>query len=103
MTGAPRRGSIPEQWDCGGAARRRNRMGEVVEIAEEAKKYDREWLLFEVTEADEQQWPVRGRLLCHAKNRDEVYEVAMEHRNADLGLQFIFAGDPIPDDMYVVL
>ncbi len=78
-------------------------MSETVNIVEEQKKYDREWLLFEVTEADERQWPVKGRLLCHAKNRDEVYEVAMEHRNEDLGLQFIFTGDPIPDDMYVVL
>ncbi len=81
-------------------------MGEtadIVDIAEEAKKYDREWLLFEVTEVDERQWPVKGRLLCHTESSDEVHAVAMKHRNADLGLQFIFTGDPIPDDMYVVL
>ena len=78
-------------------------MGEIVEIAEEAKKYDSEWLLFEVTEADERQWPVKGRLLCHTKSRDKVHEVAMEHRNDDLGLQFLFTGDAIPDDMYVIL
>ena len=76
-------------------------MGEIVQIAEEAKKYDSEWLLFEVTEADERQWPVKGRLLCHTKSRDEVHEVAMEHPESEL--QFLFTGDPIPDDMYVIL
>ena len=79
-------------------------MGEtadIVAIAEEAKKYDREWLLFEVTEADERQWPVKGRLLCHTESSDEVHAVAMKHRESEL--QFIFAGDPIPDDMYVIL
>ncbi len=74
---------------------------EVVDIAEEAKKYDCEWLLFEVTEVNDQRWPVRGRMLCHTKSRHEVGEVAVKHRGSHL--QFIFTGDPIPSDMYVVL
>ncbi len=76
-------------------------MSEIVDIAEEKKKYDREWLLFEVTEADERQWPVKGRLLCHTKSRDEVHKVAMKHLESEL--QFIFTGNAIPDDMYVIL
>ncbi len=78
-------------------------MPEIVDIAEESKKYDREWLLFEVTEVNGQDWPVKGRLLCHSRSRDEIHEVAMKHRNANLGLQTIFAGDPVPPGMYVVL
>ncbi len=78
-------------------------MPEVVEIAEESKKYDREWLLFEVTEVSEQDLPVKGRLLCHSPSRDEIHEVAMSHRGAGLGLEIAYAGDPVPPDMHVVL
>lgn len=81
-------------------------MGEtadIVEIAEEEKKYDREWLLFEVTEVNDERWPVKGRLLCHSESRDEIHQVAMKHRNADLGLMTRFVGDPVPPGMYVVL
>jgi hypothetical protein len=76
-------------------------MPEIVEIAEESKRYRDEWLLFEVVELDERQWPVRGRLLCHSTSRDQIHEVAMRHRESEL--QTLYTGDPVPDDAYVVL
>lgn len=76
-------------------------MSEVVDIAEESKIYADEWLLFEVTELDESQCPVSGRLLCHSKSRDEIHEVAMKNVGKDL--MTAFTGEPVPPDMYVVL
>jgi len=76
-------------------------MPDVVNIAEEREKYRDEWLLFEVVELDERQWPVRGRLLCHSKSRDEIHGVAMQHRDREL--QTLYTGDLVPDDAYVVL
>ena len=78
-------------------------MPEIVDIAEESKKYEDEWLVFEVVEVDERHWPVKGRLLCHTKSRDEVHEAAVKHRGAGLGLRFVFAGDPVPPGMIAVL
>jgi hypothetical protein len=78
-------------------------MPEVVDIAEESKKHQDEWVLFEVTEVDQSDEPRRGRLLCHSRSRDEIHEVAMQHRGAGLGLLTEFVGDPVPADMYVVL
>ena len=78
-------------------------MPEVVDIAEESKKHRDEWVLFEVTELDQSGEPVRGRLLCHSRSRDEIHEVAMQHRGASLGLLTEFVGDPVPAGMYVVL
>ena len=76
-------------------------MSEIAVIAEESKKHADEWLLFEVTELDEHQCPVKGRLLCHSKSRDEIHEVAM--RNFGKDLMTTFTGEPVPPDMYVVL
>jgi len=76
-------------------------MSDVVDIAEEQKKYRDEWLLFEVTEVAGDDLPVRGRLLCHSASRDEVHDVAM--RNLGKDLMTAFAGDPVPPDVYVVL
>ena len=80
-------------------------MAEVVDIAEESKKYKDEWVLFEVTEVDERHLPAKGRLLCHSESRDEIHEVVMKVRDSvsELGLRTFFTGDPIPSDVYVVL
>jgi len=78
-------------------------MPEVVDIAEESRKHPDEWVLFEVTEVDKSDEPVKGRLLCHSRSRDEIHEVAMRHRGAGLGLLTEFVGDPVPADTYVVL
>ena len=78
-------------------------MSETVDIAKESKKYPDEWVLFEVTEVDEKNLPVRGRLLCHSKSRDEIHVVAMDHRGASLGLLTEFTGDPVPPGMIPVL
>ncbi len=76
-------------------------MPEVVDIDEESKKYKDEWVLFDVTEVDEVDRPVKGRLLCHSKNHGEIHEVVMQHRQGDLLTHFV--GDPIPLDTYVIL
>ena len=70
-------------------------------------KYE-EWSVEKITEMVPvyelgEHWPVKGRLLCHSESRDEIHEVAMKHRNADLGLMTRFVGDPVPPGMYVVL
>ena len=75
----------------------------VVDIAEESKKHEDEWVLFVVTEVDEHEEPAKGRLLCHSPSRDEIHEVAMQHRGEGLGLDIFFTGDPVPPDMVVVL
>jgi hypothetical protein len=73
---------------------------EVVDIAEESKRHADEWVLFEVTEVADGDLPVKGRLLCHSRSRDEIHEVAMRNRGKDL--MTVFAGDPVPPDVYVV-
>lgn len=78
-------------------------MPDIVNIAEESKKHEDEWVLFAVTEVDEHDEPARGRLLCHSASRDEIHEAAMKHRGEGLGLATQFVGDPLPPGMIAVL
>ena len=74
---------------------------DVVDIEAESKRHPDEWVLFEVTEVDASDKPVKGRLLCHSKSRDDLHVEAMKAR--DRHTYAFFAGDPVPPDMVVVL
>ena len=76
-------------------------MSEVVDIAEEAERHKDEWLLFEVTEMDEIDQPVKGRLLYHCKSRSEVHREEMKY--LDLETYAFFTGPPAPPDMILAL
>ncbi len=76
---------------------------DVVDIAQEWKKYEDEWVLFEVTEVDERNEPVRGRLLCHSRSRDEIHEVIMRERKPGVRLKTVFTGPPVPPGMELIL
>ncbi len=73
---------------------------DVVDIAEEAKSYKDEWLLFEVTEVDEIDRPVKGRLLYHCKTRLELHGEVMKAWDKDT--YTFFTGPPVPPDMVMV-
>ena len=75
-------------------------MADIVTIEEEAKRYKDEWLLFEVTESDELEQPVKGRLLHHCKTRSEAYRE--ETKFGDMDVYVFFTGPPVPPDMIVL-
>ena len=76
-------------------------MSEIVSIEEEEENHKDEWLLFEVTEVDVSRGPVKGRLLCHNKNRKEVHRAAMRVREKETSV--FFTGDPVPPGVIPVL
>jgi hypothetical protein len=55
-------------------------MNGIIDIAEMEKQFKDEWLLFEVLETDEQDQPLKGRLICHHPDRDYVHQKDMETR-----------------------
>ncbi len=75
-------------------------VAEVVDIEEEAAKHKDEWVLFEVTEVDEVDTPVKGRLLYHCKTLEELHREAMKHRDID---NYAFFTGGTPSNMIVVL
>ncbi len=75
----------------------------ISEIEEEVGRHKDEWLLFEVTGADDGDGSGKGRLLCHSKSRDEIHEVAMRERKPGVCLKTVFTGPAIPPEMEFIL
>ena len=78
-------------------------MMESSDIAAIERQYPDEWLLIEVEETDAADLPVKGKLLCHSKSRDEIHEVIMKVRTPERDLYLAYTGDPVPPGMAVVL
>jgi len=75
-------------------------MGEVLTRAEMEEQFQGEWLLVDNLEVDENLEVLRGRVVRHSPDRDEVYQAG-----ADLRLGYtasLYIGD-VPDDLVFVL
>ena len=68
--------------------------GIVIIIAEAERLYPGEWLLFEVAETDEQNQPIKGRLLAHSPDHDSVVKVLL--RTDCVHTYHYYNGEPMP-------
>lgn len=73
---------------------------EMMTLAEIEEKFEGEWILLEDPYLDERKQVAGGKLLCHSKNRDEVYRKAMELRPKHSA--FLYTG-PTPDNILINL
>ena len=55
-------------------------MEEILTIEEIQERFDSEWILISDPEVNEHLEVVRGKVVCHSKDRDEVYQKAVELR-----------------------
>jgi hypothetical protein len=55
-------------------------MDEMMTFAETQKRFDSEWILVNDPEVDEHFQVVRGKVVAHSKDRDEVYRKIVERR-----------------------
>jgi hypothetical protein len=55
-------------------------MDEILSRAEIESRFASEWVLLEDPEVDEHLQVLRGKVLAHSKDRDEVYQKAVELR-----------------------
>jgi len=75
-------------------------MNELLSIAEIYSHFPSEWVLVEDPKVNEHLGVTRGRVVCHSKDRDEVYRRAIELRLQRSA--FLYTGDP-PADMEYIL
>lgn len=75
-------------------------MSEVLTVDEIESRYDSEWVLLEDPVTDETLRVLEGKVLCHSKDRDEVYRTAKELRPRSSAI--LFTGE-FPDDEVIVL
>ncbi len=55
-------------------------MSKILSLADIKARYESEWVLVEDPQLNEQLEVLGGRVLCHSKDRDEVYQKALELR-----------------------
>jgi hypothetical protein len=75
-------------------------MDEILTLAELEERFDSEWVLIEDPELDENLEVVRGKVIFHSKDRDEVYRKDMELRPKSAA--YLFTGT-MPEDTAIVL
>ncbi len=75
-------------------------MAKVMSIEEINARFDSEWVLIEDPETTELFEVKRGKVICHSKDRDEVYRKAIELKPRHSA--FLFTGKP-PKNMVIVL
>lgn len=77
-------------------------MNDVLSIAEIESKFDSEWVLVQDPETNAANEVERGKVLCHSKNRDEVYRTAVALRPARFAV--LYTGTAaLPEGRAIVL
>lgn len=82
------------------AWRKETKMDETLTLAEIESRFEGEWILVKDPEVDDYLQVVRGEVVCHSKDRDEVYQKAVELRLKSSA--FLYTGK-VPDDMEFAL
>lgn len=73
---------------------------QMMTMEEIEKQFDGEWVILEDPIVNEQDEIIGGKLLAHSKNRDEVYQVALQQRPKHAAS--IYLG-PMPDNIAINL
>ena len=75
-------------------------MNDVFSISEIQLQFESEWVLVEDPQTDDALEVVSGAVLCHSKDRDEVYRKAVELRPRRFAM--LYTGK-IPENTAIVL
>lgn len=76
------------------------KQGSVMTLQEMEREFDSEWILVGDPETNESLEVVKGTVLCHSKDRDEVYRVAVSLRSRRSAI--LYTGRMPPDTAIVL-
>ena len=63
------------------------------------RRYPKEWLLLTNVVADELTRPIKGKLVAHSKNRDDIYDRLAHIRAKSVSIEYT---GRVPKDLVVV-
>jgi len=75
-------------------------MSDVLTVGEMESQFQSEWVLVEDPETDDSLHVRRGRVICHSKDRDEVYRKAIELKPKRFAM--LYTGT-LPKDTAIIL
>jgi uncharacterized pyridoxal phosphate-containing UPF0001 family protein len=74
--------------------------GGVMTLQEMEAQFDSEWILVGDPQTNESLEVVKGTVLCHSKDRDEVYRAAVKLRPKHSAI--VYTGKASPDEVFVL-
>ncbi len=75
-------------------------MNQMLAMSEIASRYPNEWLLIADAELDDELNVVKGEVIAHSPNRDDVYSRLSSIKGRSFAIEYV--GEP-PEDWAVVL
>jgi hypothetical protein len=74
--------------------------GGVMTLQEMEAQFDSEWILVGDPQTNDSLEVVQGTMLCHSKDRDEVYSAAVKLRPKHSAI--VYTGKMSPDEIFVL-
>lgn len=71
-----------------------------MDMSEILKKYEREWLLIEYQELDENLNVIAGEVIAHSPKKEDIYKLLMQTKGRNVAIEY--AGNLV-DDVAVML
>jgi hypothetical protein len=75
-------------------------MNQVANVEAIREQYAGEWVLIAYTELDEELRVVRGQVLAHSPDRDEIYRKLLSVSGQQVAVEYL---GEVPEDLAVVL
>jgi hypothetical protein len=75
-------------------------MANILTLEEMKQQYHDEWLLIAYTEIDENLKVIRGEVLTHSPNAEDVYRALPHHKDRAVALEYI---GEVPSDLVIML
>ena len=75
-------------------------MNQVMNVKAIKEQYAGEWVLIAYTELDDEMRVIRGQVLAHSPDRDEVYRKLLSVRGEKVAVEYM---GEVPEDLAVVL
>lgn len=80
-------------------------MSKEVNLASIRRKFKDQWVVVEVTKNDEFSVPVAGKVILYGNDKKKVYDEGFRilRQDPEKELFFFYTGEPVPEDMGVIL
>lgn len=75
-------------------------MDQVISLEAIREQYPGEWVLIAYAELDEQMRVIKGQVLAHSPDRDEIYRRLLSVRGQKVAVEYM---GKVPEDLAVVL
>ena len=75
-------------------------MSEVMTFEQIEQSYDGQWVLIAYTETDEDLKVVKGKVIAHSANKEDVYQALAEAGEQPLAIEYIGS---VPEDLAFIL